>query len=156
MNTKNIISIGLISSVLLLNGCTPEEQALATGLAMGAMGGSAIATSRNVPQYYDKPFYYYHGNYYYGGRYYNGCYYHNGHRYYGGHYYKNGYRYHNGRKYRARVGQYGYYRNRNDYNRYKKDNYNNIGYRNNSSNLKPRRVGSRVYTPSSHTRGGWN
>ena len=110
MRLKTYLSIGIVSSILVLNGCTPEEQALATGLAAGAVGGAVIASSYDHPRYYDRPYYYHNGHYYYGGRYHNGYYYHNGHRYHGGHYYHNGYRYHNGRRYRAKAGRYGYYR----------------------------------------------
>jgi len=114
MRFKTYLSIGILSSILLLNGCTPEEQALATGLAVGAVGGAVIASDHHhhYHDYYDRPYYYYHGHYYYGGRYHNGYYYHKGHRYHGGHYYHNGYRYHNGRRYRAKVGEYGYRKGR--------------------------------------------
>jgi len=105
---KKIILIGLVSSVFIFNGCTPEEQALASGLAVGTIAGAAI-TSYSYPVYYDQPYYYYGGRYYYGGYYRHGYYYHHGHRYYNGHYYYNGYRYHNGRRYRAVHGKYGYY-----------------------------------------------
>jgi hypothetical protein len=119
----------------MLSGCTPEEQALATGLAVGAVGGAAVASHDHHHDYYGRPYYYHHGHYYYGGRYHNGYYYHNGHRYHGGHYYNNGYRYYNGRRYRAKVGEYGY-RTDQRYRNYKRDTH----------------VTQRRYTPSSTTR----
>ena len=119
---------GALASVLLFNGCTPEQQALATGVAVGAVGAAVVYS---YPYYYDRPYYYYRGHYYYGGHYHHGYYYHHGHRYHGGHYYHNGYRYHNGRRYRAQVGRYGYYQNREQYrNRHRYVNGGSGGYGN--------------------------
>ena len=129
---KKMTLAGAFVSALLLNGCTPEEQAFATGAAVGALGTAVVYS---YPYYYDRPYYYYHGHYYYGGHYHHGYYYHHGHRYYGGHYYNNGYRYYNGRRYRAEVGRYGYYRSREEYRHYRNGRnnryrHNTIQYRN--------------------------
>jgi len=111
---KHIGIAGLLSSLLLLSGCSQEEEAFATGALFGTTAGVALA-SYSYPHYYGYPYYYYGGRYYYGGYYRNGYYYYRGHRYRGGHYYHHGYRYHNGRRYRAQSGRYGYYRNASEY-----------------------------------------
>jgi len=98
--------MGLLSSVLVFNACTPQEEALAVGVGVGAVVASEVY---DYPRYEDRPYYYYRGRYYYGGNYRNGYYYYRGHRYRYGHYYRDGYRYYNGRRYRARAGRYGYY-----------------------------------------------
>jgi len=113
---RKLTLLGLLASTPFLTACTPEEQAFVTGAAVGGVVGAVLVDDH--PRYYDRPFYYYRGRYYYGGRYYRGYYYYRGHRYYGGHYYHKGYRYYNGRRYKAKVGRYGYYRNRHEYERY--------------------------------------
>ncbi len=129
---KHLGAIGVLSSALIFSGCTPEEQAFGTGAAVGVATG-VILSSYSYPHYYGYPYYYYGGRYYYGGYYRNGYYYYRGRRYYGGHYYYHGYRYYNGRRYRAQPGRYGYYRNKNEYTRYRNRNYNrNRGYNRNS------------------------
>ena len=125
-NFKKIGMIGAVASSLLFTACTPQEQALASGVAMGAVAGVALS-SYSYPHYYNQPYYYNGGRYYYGGYYRGGYYYYRGHRYRSGHYYNNGYRYYNGRRYRANVGSHGYYTSRNQYN-------NRSRYRNNSRN----------------------
>ncbi len=112
MKSLKLQLAGAAVSLLLLSGCTPEEQAFVAGMGVGAVGTALIY---DYPYYYDRPYYYYGGHYYYGGYYQGGYYYHHGHRYHGGHYYHDGYRYYNGRRYRAQVGRYGYYQNRNQY-----------------------------------------
>jgi len=114
---KHAAAAGALFLALMQTGCTPEEQAFATGAAVGGVAGVALA-SYDHPYYYDRPYYYYRGRYYYGGHYHNGYYHYHGHRYHGGHYYYNGYRYYNGRRYRAQPGHYGYYRNASEYKRY--------------------------------------
>lgn len=111
-NLKLIGAISVISSALIFNACTPEEQALVTGVAVGAVVAAAVY---DHPRYYGQPYYYYSGRYYYGGYYRDGYYYYKGKRFYNGHYYRDGYRYHRGKRHRARVGQYGYYKNRKQY-----------------------------------------
>jgi len=98
MKIKTYLSIGIFSSILLLNGCTPEEHAFGSGFVMGSVGTAIVASSYDYPRYRHRPYYYYHGRYYYGGRYHNGYYYHNGHRYHGGRYHRS--RYRRGRAYR--------------------------------------------------------
>jgi len=106
---RNIGMIGAVASSLLFTGCTPEEQALASGVAIGAATGMALS-SYSYPYYYNRPYYYYGGRYMYGGYYRGGYYHYHGRRYRSGHYYNNGYRYYNGRRYRAQSGRHGYYR----------------------------------------------
>jgi len=139
-NFKKITIISILTGTLFLTGCTSEEEALAGGIAVGVVAGTALA-SYDYPYYYDRPYYYYGGRYYYGGYYYNGCYHYHGHRYYNGHYYNNGYRYYNGRRYRAQSGHYGYYRNKNEYNRYRKNSQNGrkIVHKKNPSNINRKR-----------------
>ncbi|MEA3419506.1 MAG: hypothetical protein U9Q90_08930 [Campylobacterota bacterium] len=112
---KKLGVIAALSSLLLFTGCTPEEQALATGVAVG---GTAVAlSSYSYPRYYDQPYYYHNNRYYYGGYHQNGYYHHGGNRYSNGHYYNNGYRHYNGQRYRAVNGQHGHYSSRNNYQR---------------------------------------
>lgn len=110
---KHITAIGLLSSTLMMNGCTPEEQAFAAGVGTGVV----VASVYTYPRYYGYPYYYYGGRYYYGGYYRGGYYYYHGKRYRNGHYYHGGYRYYNGKRYKAQVGHYGYYNNKNQYNK---------------------------------------
>ena len=120
--TKRTLAAGLIAvGLLTVQGCTPEERALATGMAIGGIAGAAIASDH--PRYYDRPYYYYRGRYYYGGYYRHGYYYFRGRRLRGGHYYHHGYRYYNGRRYRAVPGRYGYYPSRRYYERYRRGEY---------------------------------
>ncbi|MDQ1325896.1 MAG: hypothetical protein QG564_1020 [Campylobacterota bacterium] len=86
VNIKHLGAIGVISSMLFFSGCTPEEQAFASGAAVGAVAGTIIG-SYDSPRYYDRPYYYYGGRYYYGGHYRNGYYHYKGRRLHGGHYY---------------------------------------------------------------------
>ena len=109
---KNITLISALTSALFFTGCTPEEQAMATGAVAGVAAAGAVYSS---PHYYNRPYYYDNGRYYYGGHYDNGFYYYHGHRLATGHYYDGGYRYYNGRRYRAVVGHYGYYQNKSQY-----------------------------------------
>lgn len=111
---KLIGAISILSSALIFNACTPQEQAFVSGVGIGAVAASVFS----YPHYYDRPYYYYSGRYYYGGYYRDGYYIYNGQRLSNGYYYHNGYRYHNRNRYRARVGQYGYYENRDQYNRH--------------------------------------
>ena len=69
---KKIGVIAALSSALIFSACTPEEQAFASG---AAVGGTAVAlSSYNYPHYYNQPYYYHGGRYYYGGYYRNGYY----------------------------------------------------------------------------------
>jgi hypothetical protein len=116
---KRMTVIGGIAAIaLLMQGCTPEQQAFAAGAAMGGIAGAALA-SYDHPHYYDRPYYYYEGRYYYGGYYRDGCYRYHNRCLRGGHYYRDGYRYYNGRRYRAVAGRYGYYPSRSHYERHR-------------------------------------
>ena len=144
MLRKSLLTVTAVAAALLIQqGCTPEEQAFATGAAMGGIVGGMVMY--DYPYYYDRPYYYYHGRYYYGGYYRHGCYFFRGYRYCGGHYYHDGWRYHNGRRYRARVGQYGYYPSRRVYERYHRHQGGSGTYRPNggSGTYRPGSSGSR-------------
>ena len=110
---KKLGMIAAISSTLIFTACTPEEQAMATGVAVGA--GAVALSSYNYPRYYNQPYYYHGGRYYYGGHYSGGYYHYRGQRYRGGHYYNSGYRHYNGQRYRATSGRYGHYNSRSHY-----------------------------------------
>lgn len=84
LTVKHLGTVGLISGMLFLTACTPEERAFATGAAVGAI----VVASYDYPRYYDRPYYYYHGRYYYGGVWRDGYYHYRGHRYHGGRYYQ--------------------------------------------------------------------
>ena len=43
-NLKKITIAGALASSLLFTGCTPEEQALASGVAIGAATGLALSS----------------------------------------------------------------------------------------------------------------
>ena len=137
--------IGAVASSLLFTGCTPEEHALASGMAIGAATGLALS-SYSYPYYYNRPYYYYGGRYMYGGYYRGGYYHYHGRRYRSGHYYNNGYRYYNGRRYRAQSGRYGYYRNKSEYNRYRKQ----------TRNVNNRYNRNKSYNSASHSRSNYN
>ena len=112
-NLKLTGAISILASALIFNACTPQEHAFASGVGVGAI---VVASVYSYPHYYGHPYYYYSGRYYYGGYYRDGYYYYKGQRFINGHYYHSGYRYRHGHRYRARVGQYGYYENREQYN----------------------------------------
>lgn len=115
-NLKLIGAASILTSTLIFNACTPQERAFATGAGVGVVAASVFS----YPHYYDRPYYYYDSRYYYGGYYRDGFYHYKGQRFRNGHYYHSGYRYHHGHRYRARVGEYGYYQNRKQYdNRYR-------------------------------------
>jgi len=84
LTVKQVGAIGLISGMLLVTGCTPEEKAFASGAVVGAV----VVASFDHPRYYDRPYYYYNDRYYYGGTWRNGYYYYKGRKFHGGHYYK--------------------------------------------------------------------
>ena len=105
-------AISILSSTLIFNACTPQEQTFATGVGVGVVAASIFYSS---PQYYDRPYYYYNNMYYYGGVYRDGYYIYRGQRFRNGHYYHSGYRYYDGRRYPVQVGTYGYYQNQEQY-----------------------------------------
>ena len=53
---KHAAAAGVLLSALLLTGCTPQEQAFATGAAVGGIAGAALASYEH-PYYYDRPYY---------------------------------------------------------------------------------------------------
>jgi hypothetical protein len=108
---KLIGAASVLASALIFNACNRQERAFATGVGVGVVAASVYS----YPRYYGHPYYFYDGRYYYGGYYRDGIYYYKGERFRNGHYYHSGYRYHHGQRYRARVGQYGYYQNRKQY-----------------------------------------
>jgi len=96
---KGLGLVSLISSTILMSGCSPQERALVGGLAVGTVVAASVLSS--APRNRSTPYYYNDGRYYTGGYYRSGYYYHNGHRYSNGRYYR-GNRYSNGRRYENR------------------------------------------------------
>ena len=52
---KHLSVIGIVSGMLLVNGCTTEERAFVTGAAVGAI----VVASFDHPRYHDRPYYFY-------------------------------------------------------------------------------------------------
>ncbi len=96
---KKLGLISIVSSTIVMNGCTPQEATLVSGMAVGTVLATSILSSapRN-----NAPYYYQNNRYYTGGYYRNGYYYHNGRRYSNGRYYRGRNRYDNGRRYNNR------------------------------------------------------
>ncbi|HEY9191071.1 MAG TPA: hypothetical protein VIM88_09430, partial [Sulfurovum sp.] len=84
---KLLGAMGIVTSALVFNACTPQERAFASGVGVGVVAASVFS----YPRYYDRPYYYYDGMYYYGGVYRDGYYIYKGKRFRNGHYYHNGY-----------------------------------------------------------------
>jgi len=119
IKTKYLGILAIASSTLLFSGCihTPDtfDGYYEQGYDRPNIHVSLV--SYDYPYYYDRPYYFLNGFYYYGGFFRDGFYHYGNRRFRRGHYYNHGYRYYNGRRYRAQNGRYGYYKNRDYYQR---------------------------------------
>ena len=52
---KKLGLIAVLSSALMFTACTPEEEALASGVAVGAVAGDDVS-SYNDPHEYNQPY----------------------------------------------------------------------------------------------------
>ena len=116
---KHLGLLAIASSTFLFSGCIYVEDTFPdqNRYYNDTLRVNVSLVSYAYPYYYDRPFYYLGGQYYYGGFYRNGFYHYGDRRFRHGYYYSHGYRYNNGRRYRAINGRYGYYENRNYFER---------------------------------------
>ncbi len=120
IKNKHLGLIAIASTTLLFSGCVQQPDTFynnQNGYYNSAPRVNVALVSYPYPYYYDRPFYFFNGIYYYGGYYRDGFYHYGHRRFRHGHYYHRGNRYYNGRRYVARSGQYGYYKNRGQYQR---------------------------------------